>query len=607
MERLRESKEREHDMEEFIDVEMGLGWPSRSLYWEDAPKVASTPLVKKNGLTDGLPDPSSGKNPLSQGKDFSSLRNASLLQLQNQQEPISQVSLALVQPTEPQYLSNVPVQPSYLHNVPNPQVPPSQLSTVPIQHAPYSYVSHVPSQPVPSTQLSTLPDQSAQSSHSPNDPNPPAQSHQYSNVPVPPVPSPHPSRVSNIQVPEFHVNPHSQVQPSHLTTNPQIQQPHLTPNSQVQQPHLTPNPQVQPQHLTSNPQVQPPHLTPNLQAQQSHVSTVHIPQYPQSHQSHVPVQQTEIPQLPTLPSPQVPYHPSPNLPVLQGPPSQSFTLPVSQGLSSLQVPKYYSKPAMHPSNPSLTGTLKPKDIEMLRLEDLGQLHAKALMTVFFKAVRSLGKSEYEAIQVAMNRMDLRLRLFVGSRLNTQVNPTLDWLENLLQDEFPGPLNLADAIRDLYSLDYDISENPRVFSNMFKTKYETLMNSFPTKGCPSRATMLKQVMTKGLPYEVKQRLELFLTEGYSEELFISELERERANFSLQVSAISSGNICNQTHRSQNRSNNSRTCPYCQDGSRHYWKHCPRKPQWNSCFDCLDTTHRKGDPRCPGKESNPNPSS
>ena len=278
-----------------------------------------------------------------------------------------------------------------------------------------------------------------------------------------------------------------------------------------------------------------------------------------------------------------------------------------------------------PTQPfNFTGALKPKDIEMLKLEDLGQLHTKSLRNVFFQAVRSLGKSEAESLQVAMNRMDIKLRVFVGSRVNQIPNPTLAWLEKLLTDEFPGPLSLADAIRDMHTLEYDITENPRSFANLFKTKYETLKVSFSSEGCPSRATMLKQVMLKRLPTELRQRLELFQTEGYSEELFLTELEREKASYSLRVSAISNASQGNpnisqppqnptkestslpqfQTPRS-NYQRPSRPCSYCQNGTSHPLRYCPRQPQYKSCFDCLSTSHWKGDGNCPYQTRNPSP--
>ena len=260
------------------------------------------------------------------------------------------------------------------------------------------------------------------------------------------------------------------------------------------------------------------------------------------------------------------------------------------------------------------GSLKPKDIEMLKLEDLGELHAASLRRVFFNSVRSLGREEQEAVQIAMNRMDGPLKLFVGSRLQNQPYPSLEWLENLLKKEFPGPLNLADAIRNLYNLEYDLTESPRTFAHRFKALYESLTTSFPTENCPKRATMLKQVICKQLPLDLRRRLELFMTEGYSEELFISELERERISYSLRIATIGAqrvpdpeptlprqqnSNINRNGGRSQFRPR--RSCPYCQDGSYHPTRACPRNPQWGSCFDCLSTTHRKGNSECPGRQT------
>ena len=115
------------------------------------------------------------------------------------------------------------------------------------------------------------------------------------------------------------------------------------------------------------------------------------------------------------------------------------------------------------------------------------------------------------------------------------------------------------------------------------------------------------MCKHLPLEIRQRLNLFMTEGYSEELFLSELERERVSYSLRIAAVETTNELEKdrrwkgkgTYNSYSAGQNRRPCAYCQNNSFHHWRYCPRKPQPGSCYDCLNPTHRRGDARCPGR--------
>ena len=247
---------------------------------------------------------------------------------------------------------------------------------------------------------------------------------------------------------------------------------------------------------------------------------------------------------------------------------------------------------------------KAKDIDQLKLTEMHEVGGKGVRKFFFKQIRLLGGNEEDKIQLALSRMDTNLRPFIDGKLNSMPSRTVNCLEDLLNREFKGPSNLADAVRNLHSVHYSMSEDPRKFANIFKTRFEMVYSAFPEETRPKRETVLKQILMQDLPLQIKNRLSCFMTEGYSEDLFISELERERLNRDFQVATVQERPTYSQPARSPPVSDTRNRlgpypCRYCQDGNRHTPRNCPLNPPPGGCYDCLSSTHRRGDRGCPGR--------
>ena len=247
---------------------------------------------------------------------------------------------------------------------------------------------------------------------------------------------------------------------------------------------------------------------------------------------------------------------------------------------------------------------RARDIDQLKVTELDKISGKITKKFFFYQIRRFGGTDADQFQLALSRMDESLRRFVFNRLNSLASQTLQNVEDLLDREFQGPPRLAKVVKDLFSKPYTLSDNPREFANFFKTQYEILCSAFPEESLPDRETMLKQILVQDLPVEIRNRLDCFMTKGFSEELFINELDRERLNPNLQVDSVQERLENNQQVRFPPVSDTRNRlgpypCRYCQDGNRHTPRNCPLNPPPGGCYDCLSSTHRRGDRGCPGR--------
>jgi len=73
------------------------------------------------------------------------------------------------------------------------------------------------------------------------------------------------------------------------------------------------------------------------------------------------------------------------------------------------------------------------------------------------------------------------------------------------------------------MEYNLEENPRKFAHMFKTKFKTMCRAFPSETRPRYVPVFKAVMNKNLDSMARSLLEIFMSEGFKEDIFISELK------------------------------------------------------------------------------------
>ena len=279
-------------------------------------------------------------------------------------------------------------------------------------------------------------------------------------------------------------------------------------------------------------------------------------------------------------------------------------------------------------DPAVGTTLKAKDIEKLTLKNLSQTGGQSIKALFFRQVRHLGETPKDQVEIALARMDTDLKLFVGNLLPP--SPTLEDVEWALDRGFAGPRNMGDALRELYACEYHLADNPYERLHELQMKFELICTAFPNERRPNVEPIIKKIMMQHLPIDVKINMDKFTTDGVSLELFIVELERERANRKEYTAHIKAspetttpyqpqpyprpnqgpsqnrpqGNRPNPANRgypaqgpSRPRQPRSYPCQYCRNGQHHSPRDCPREPPYGSCFYCLSTTHRRGDPACP----------
>ncbi len=220
--------------------------------------------------------------------------------------------------------------------------------------------------------------------------------------------------------------------------------------------------------------------------------------------------------------------------------------------------------------------------------------------------------------VAMTKMDKELRLFVSGELDKCLNgSTFEDIVHILRKEFHGPGNVADAFRELGQLEYSFEDPPRRFVQQFKANFGAVCKEYPHVTPPNVEKMWKKAILRNVPYEVRDRLDLFKDYGM-EETFLSELERERGyRKRVNVAKVENGQEEREVrppvvkaavtpnremhYRRQptNFEMTPRHCGWCTNGSFHERLECPRKPPRYSCFDCLQVGVKKGHEGCPGR--------
>ena len=277
--------------------------------------------------------------------------------------------------------------------------------------------------------------------------------------------------------------------------------------------------------------------------------------------------------------------------------------------------RFSSTPVDNNVRPPSKGILKSKDLDSLKMEDLSSVHSQALRKSFFEQIKLVGSTDQDQVDIALTKMEKPMRIFLVDILRKKGLPiNLENLEKAVAEEYPGPQSMADAVRELHQLEYNIEENPRTFYHHFKTKFNLMCQTFPSDTPPHRSPVFKDIIMRQLPVPIQKRLSIFKTEGYSEEMFLAEVEKEKMAAKLR-NEISDCGYVNQIsqppkedYQNQSQKNNTNMrfrkgaisvppCRYCQNGDCHLVKDCPRNPPFRSCFDCLSTNHGKGNVNCP----------
>ena len=252
----------------------------------------------------------------------------------------------------------------------------------------------------------------------------------------------------------------------------------------------------------------------------------------------------------------------------------------------------FSTPTVY--QPIRRSFLKPKDINVLRSDQLTKVEGSALVESFFKQMREVTKeySTSEKVQICLSRVDEDLRLFLENKIRTQKGISIDDLEEIIVKEFEIPRKLADVIDKLISeANYDLNQDPRVFTQQFKIKYSILETVFKSRGLPPFNKLLKRVLTRNLDSHTYNRLGSVVMDDFSAEEFLDRIE------ALRLSHTMGGTVNSTSARPYYEKPR---CRYCKNGHCHYIQDCPLKPQRGACYDCRNIGHMAGDRSCPNHQ-------
>ena len=178
------------------------------------------------------------------------------------------------------------------------------------------------------------------------------------------------------------------------------------------------------------------------------------------------------------------------------------------------------------SHYSPKGLMKPRDIPKLTLAHMHGLEATATLQIFFEQVEQTSQCDEERVQIAKGRLSSDLAVLIHNAQGKRVCLTWHDLKFILRTEFPETISLDQAWEQLDSLQYDWIESPRAFTNKFMCQYASLETRFPHDQFPSRDRTIKRKILRGMPFEAKERLEVFIEDSYPLSRFLDRVEHER---------------------------------------------------------------------------------
>ena len=300
--------------------------------------------------------------------------------------------------------------------------------------------------------------------------------------------------------------------------------------------------------------------------------------------------------------------------------------------------------------------LETKDIYELKFKDMAKMNAPALIEAFCTQVKHVGGSEEDCVNIALAKMEINLRLYIENQLKDRGSRTLQEVKDILLNKFNRPRKACDAIDELCNLRFHIEDCPRQYMNEFYRRYDEILRAFPGETPKGPGRMWKNTVIEFLPKEFRRELINYVDEQ-GDESFIQKLEKlkvmydARRNMGALHQSMFTGQQSVTTMQqplptmqqsiptmpqpvpsiqqsmptmhphpvptvqqsvpamqqsvtsplpsgTRQWASISRKCYWCQDGSEHLRRDCPRQPPPYSCFDCLQPNSRKGHPGCPG---------
>lgn len=319
---------------------------------------------------------------------------------------------------------------------------------------------------------------------------------------------------------------------------------------------------------------------------------------------------------PTNPAPQSIPH---TIPKTAPPPQQPVPIPVTpvQQVTPHVEPRY----------------MKPESVPILELDKLGDLSSVARLSHFIRQVEQTAGSDEQRMNIAQCRADADIATMINMEREQGKVKTWDDLVKYLKQTYAPPLPITTALQQLSLEPYDITENPRTYSNRLAARYATLPKNLIAE-LESKDKFIKKKMHSTLPSMVKEHMEPLISENTSLDRYLGILEIQRQ---LELASRKSNNLTvlevkpqrtpvtssppintppvslekrmdklittveTLSQRGPYRSKYGQWCGYCRTND-HFPSTCPHNPTPGSCFDCFRMGHKRRDPACPGRVSN-----
>ena len=274
--------------------------------------------------------------------------------------------------------------------------------------------------------------------------------------------------------------------------------------------------------------------------------------------------------------------------------------------------------------PTLVGPvktlLKPRDIPIMELSQLKGVEGAGRLAVFLSQVESCSSDAEERQQIVQMRADAPLALFIQSIRSERQMSWTQFKEQLTAElTNQSEEKIYDSLNDLkYSCDQD----PTTFMTELKCKLAALAVQTKSRGMPCLDKLVKTKLMKGMPKASRDRLELYMDENISLQIFLRKLETERLVVMAQhedsvrvveppvrptqgvvtpnppMRTTREGALADPERRYSQGSRREKYCPYCRARS-HSVAECRKQPRPGSCYDCLQFNCYRGHPSCPGR--------
>ena len=154
------------------------------------------------------------------------------------------------------------------------------------------------------------------------------------------------------------------------------------------------------------------------------------------------------------------------------------------------------------------GSVKPKDIPRLELEQLHGVEASARLQMFFELVEQCAGDSASRIQVAKSRVSTEIAILIHNK-RAEIYLWSD-LKEFLVSEFASEISFDTAWKELDAMRYDWGESPQAFVHKFICRHAAIVSRFPGFKFPDRDRQLKRRLWKGMPKSSRERLKSFWT-------------------------------------------------------------------------------------------------